>query len=177
MKNLKTRLADPAWWRAAAVRALYTAITIAIPYLLGGSVFADIPWATLALAAALGVVASFATSLAGLPEAIGNDLPWWLAAVERTVKTFFQALVAGTGGAVLITEVDWPFVLQSAVLAAGLSLLRLILATLPADPTAVAAPPARTVHQTLVLPKVDAEAIESAIDYAASHADRYPPST
>ncbi len=129
-----SRLTDSLWWKSAATRALYTAIAIALPY-LGGSLLTEVPWLTVASVAALAAVASIATSLAGLPEAEGVDLPWWLAAVERTVKTFGQALAAGLVGAVLISDVDWSFVLQAAALAAFVSLLRLVLATLPADPT------------------------------------------
>lgn len=162
---LTTNLTNRTWWRAALVRALYTAITIAIPY-LGGSMLAEIPWNALALAAGFGFVSSLVTSLAGLPEAVGTDLPWWLAAVERIVKTFFQALGAGLTGAVFLTDVDWPFALQSALIAAGLSLLRLILATLPQDPTA-GIPPARTVNQTIVLPdSADPVALTAAIERA-----------
>lgn len=135
---LGTRLTSGAWWRDAAFRAVYTAVAIAVPY-VGGSLIADIPWLTILSAAAVGFVASIATSLAGLPETVGVDLPWWLAALERTVKTFFQALAAGIAPAVLFTDVDWSTILQASAIAAGLSLLRLILATLPADPTPRAA--------------------------------------
>lgn len=133
---MKTLLLSRTWWRDAAARALYTAIAIAVPY-LGAALLTDVPWLTLVLASALGFVASLATSLAGLPEASGVDLPWWLAALERVVKTFCQALAAGFVGATLITDVPWPVVLQAAAISALTSLLRLILATLPADPTRV----------------------------------------
>jgi len=133
-RNLKTRLVSAAWWTDALRRAAYTAIAIALPY-FGGALIADVPWLVILSAAALGAVGSVLTSVAGLPEAVGVDLPWWLAAVERVVKTFAQALGAGLVGAVLISDVDWAFVLQAAALAALVSLLRLILATLPADPT------------------------------------------
>lgn len=129
-----TNLTNPTWWKDAAVRALYTAVAIAVPY-LGGALLTDVPWVTIALAAGLGFVASLATSLAGLPEASGVNLPWWLAAVERVVKTFAQALAAGFVGATLLTDVPWAIVLQAAAISALTSLLRLILATLPADPT------------------------------------------
>lgn len=145
-----SRLADALWWKVAALRAVYTAIAIAIPY-LGGSLLTEVPWVTVASVAAIGAIVSLATSLAGLPEAEGVDLPWWLAAVERTVKTFAQALAAGLVGAVLLTDVDWAFVLQAAALAAFVSLLRLVLATLPADPTPAlaiveAAPTVSVIH-------------------------------
>lgn len=122
------------WWSDALRRAFYSAITIAIPY-LGGATIDAVPWATAALAAGLGFVASLLTSLGGLPETVGNDLPWWLAALERTAKTFAQALVAGFFGATLLTDVDWLLVLQAAALSTLGTLLRLIVATLPADPT------------------------------------------
>lgn len=141
-----TRLTSAQWWKDATLRALYTGIAIALPY-LGGATLTAVPWATAFLAAALGVIASYATSLAGLPESEGIDLPWWLAAVERVVKTFAQALASGFVGATLLTDVDWPVVLQAAALSALVSLLRLILATLPNDPTP---PPA--VIQTIDLP-------------------------
>ena len=129
-----SNLSNPIWWKDAALRAAYTALAIALPY-LGAATLNAVPWLTVALAAALGYVASLATSLAGLPEVEGVNLPWWLAAVERVVKTFAQSLVAGFVGATLITDVDWAFVLQAAALAALTSLVRLILETLPADPT------------------------------------------
>lgn len=130
MSKLLSRL----WWKDAALRALYTALAIALPY-LGGALIADIAWLTILSAAGLGFIASLATSLAGLPETEGVDLPWWLAAVERTVKTFAQALAAGFLGAVLLTDVAWSTVVQAALISALTSLVRLILATLPNDPS------------------------------------------
>lgn len=129
-----TRLTSRAWWKAALLRALYTAVAIAVPY-LGGALLSDILWWTAASAAALGFLASVLTSLAGLPESEGVDLPWWLAAVERVIKTFAQALAAGFVGATLLADVAWSTVIQAAIIAALTSLLRLILSTLPADPT------------------------------------------
>lgn len=137
-------LTSRAWWRSAGLRALYTAIAIGLPY-VGGALIADIAWLTAASAAGLGFLASLATSLAGLPEAEGVDLPWWLAAVERVVKTFAQALAAGFLGATVFADVSWSTVLQAAAISALTSLLRLILATLPADPT----PPAVVMNQTV----------------------------
>lgn len=130
-----SKLTSPAWWKAAVLRALYTAIAIAIPYIAAVEL-AAVPWLMAASAAAVGAILSFATSLFGLPESEGVDLPWWLAALERVAKTFGQALAAGLTGAVFLTDVDWAVVLQAALGAAFISLLRLILATLPADPAA-----------------------------------------
>lgn len=40
----------------------------------------------------------------------------------RAVKTFFQAGVAAVGSATLMSQVDWPTVASTAVLAAALSI-------------------------------------------------------
>lgn len=142
-------LTNRAWWRSAGLRALYTAIAIALPY-VGGALIADIAWLTAASAAGLGFLASLATSLAGLPETEGVDLPWWLAAVERVVKTFAQALAAGFIGATVLADVSWSTVIQAAAISALTSLLRLILATLPADPTPTV-PMVQTLNGTWII--------------------------
>ncbi|WOF23858.1 holin [Microbacterium betulae] len=129
-----TNLTSPLWWKDASLRAVYTALAVVVPY-LGATLITDVPWLTVLSVGVLGFIASLATSLAGLPEVEGVDLPWWLAAVERTAKTFAQSLAAGLVGAALLTDVDWGVVLQAAALSALLSLVRLILATLPYDPT------------------------------------------
>ncbi len=129
-----TKITSLAWWKAALIRAAYTAIAIAIPYIAAVKL-ADVPWLMAASAAALGAILSIATSLFGLPESEGTDLPWWLAALERVAKTFGQSLAAGLTGATFLADVDWTVVLQAAIGAAFISLLRLILATLPNNPT------------------------------------------
>jgi hypothetical protein len=93
-----SNLTSATWWRDAGLRALYTAIAVAIPY-LGATAIADVPWFAAVSAGLLGAIFSLATSLAGLPETSGVDLPWWLAAIERVVKTFAQSLAAGLVGA------------------------------------------------------------------------------
>ncbi|WP_454112842.1 holin [Microbacterium maritypicum] len=147
-----TNLTKFTWWKAAALRGLYTALAIALPY-LGGALIADIQWLTILSAAVLGFVTSIVTSLAGLPEVVGNDLPWWLAAVERTVKTFAQALASGFVGATLLTDVAWSTVVQFALISALTSLVRLILATLPNAPTPAIAS-VETIEGTWVVDEV-----------------------
>lgn len=158
-----TNLTNPTWWKAAGLRALYTAVAIAIPYIAAVQL-TDVPWLMVASAAVVGAILSLATSLFGLPESESVNLPWWLAALERVVKTFAQSLAAGLTGATFLHDVDWPLVLQAAVGAAFISLLRLILATLPADPTA---PTVQT-----VVANAQAVAVDDVID--ASSQDRYP---
>ena len=155
-----TNLTSARWWRDASLRALHTTIAVAVPY-LGATLIADVPWLTIILAGGLAAILSLATSLAGLPEVEGVDLPWWLAAVERVVKTFAQSLAAGLVGPVLITDVDWGVVLQAAALSALLSLLRLILATLPANP-APATPKPPIVQNITVPSALDAESVSAA---------------
>lgn len=131
-----SNLTNRAWWRSAGLRALYTAIAIAIPYVAAVQLI-DVPWLLALSAAAVGALLSIATSLFGLPESEGVDLPWWLAALERVTKTFAQSLAGGLTGATFLHDVDWSVLLQAAAGAAFISLLRLILSTLPNDPTPV----------------------------------------
>jgi hypothetical protein len=131
-----SKLINLEWWKAALVRAAYTAIAIAIPYIAAVQ-FTDVPWLMAASAATIGAILSIATSLFGLPESDGTDLPWWLAALERVAKTFGQSLAGGLTGATFLADVDWTVVLQAALGAAFISLMRLILATLPCDPSPV----------------------------------------
>lgn len=138
-------LATRAFWRAAAIRALRTALVIAIPY-LGGSALGAIPWLTIASAAGLGAVASLVTSLAGLVESNGGQVSWWYAILERITKSFFQALAVGIGQATLFEQVDWLVILQAALIAAASSLLLGILTRLPEAP---ALPSPLTVVTTL----------------------------
>lgn len=166
-----SNLLNPTWWKDATLRALYTAIAIAVPY-LGAALLTDVPWLTLALASTLGFVASLATSLAGLPEASGVDLPWWLAALERVVKTFCQALAAGFVGATLITDVPWPVVLQAAAISALTSLLRLVLATLPADPTRTVDVGKVSSSGTVIIESVPAQELDDLASRAAATVDR-----
>lgn len=160
-----SNLTKARWWKDASLRAIYSAVAIALPYIAAAQLVAEVSWLTVASAGTLGAIASLLTSLAGLPEVEGVDLPWWLAAIERVVKTFAQALAAGLLGAVVLTDVAWGVVLQAAAFAALTSLLRLILATLPADPTrridgGTAAP-----GGTVIITGVDATALELREDH------------
>lgn len=134
---LGSPILTPAWWKAAALRALRTAITIAIPYLGTAILFAGVPWLSIASAAGLGFLASLITSLAGIPEAAGGTVPVWLALTERTVKTVAQGIAVGIGNAVLFTDVHWSTILQAALISGLGSLLLGVLGYLPeaADPS------------------------------------------
>lgn len=135
---LSSALFTLTWWKAAALRGVRTAIVIAIPYLGTVVLFRDVNWLTIASAAALGFVASIITSLAGIPEASGKTVPFYVALTERTVKTLAQGLAVGIGNAVLFTDVDWSTIAQAALISALGSLLLGVLGFLPesADPNA-----------------------------------------
>ena len=125
--KITSELTSTTWWKDASRRALYTVIAVALPY-FGASLLVDVPWTVIGSVAGLAAITSLVTSLAGLPARA--DVPWWLSALERTLKTFFQGLTAGLVGASLLSDVAWTSVLQAAVLSALVSLLRFILATL-----------------------------------------------
>ncbi len=128
---LSSPLFTAAWWKAASLRALRTAVTIAIPYLGTAILFAGVPWLSILSAAALGYIASLVTSLAGIPEAAGAKIPAWLALLERTVKTVAQGIAVGIGNAVLFTDVHWSTILQAALISGLGSLLLGVLGYLP----------------------------------------------
>ena len=108
--TIRTRLTDRSWWGAALLRGLYTAIAVALPY-LGAATLVEVPWLTVASTAALAFIVSLVTSLAGLPEVEGVDLPWWVFAIlamalacalgilgiEVNVKTLGVMLTIETG--------------------------------------------------------------------------------
>lgn len=129
-------ITSPAWWKAAAIRGLRTAITIAIPYFGAATLFGEVPWLSVASVAGLGFVLSLLTSLAGISEVDGTTVPVWLALLERVTKTVAQAFVAGIGTTVLFQDVNWSVIAQSALIAGLGSLLLAFLAKLPeaADP-------------------------------------------
>lgn len=151
---MKSNLLSLEWWKAALVRALRTAIVIALPY-FGGASLELIPWIAIASAAGLGFLASLVTSLAGLSE-IGGQVSWYYAIGERVVKTFAQALAAGLVGAVFFADVDWSVVLQTSAIAAVGSLLLGFLTKLPeaellpsaVQPVAALAPASTEVVET-----------------------------
>jgi hypothetical protein len=106
-----------AFWRAAGIRALRTALVAAAPLLLPlvGGDWADVAQAAGAIA--LVAVLSLATSLWSLPE-LGAGRGPWAAVLDRTARTFGQTLAASLATATLWSDVDWPLVLVQALAAA-----------------------------------------------------------
>lgn len=56
---------------------------------------------------------------------------FWKAALIRALRTFAQAALGALGGAVVIADVNWLYVLSASVLAALISVLTSIVTGLP----------------------------------------------
>lgn len=120
------------WWKSALARAIRTAAVVAIPYVpvsLGGE-----EYLILASAFGMGFVLSILTSLGGIAEAEGTEVPWWYATLSRVVKTVAQALVTAFGSAALFTDVDWSVIPALVVSSAIGSLLLAVVKQLPEAP-------------------------------------------
>lgn len=118
------------WWKAAAVRAVRTAIVIAIPY-VAASTAGPLPYYTIASAAGLGIILSLLTSLAGLAELQDTKQNYFVAVLTRVTKTVAQALVAAVGTTVFITDISWSTIGSLALTSGVGSLLLALLSTLP----------------------------------------------
>ncbi len=140
-----TQLASLTWWKAAGLRALRTLLVVISPFVPALVANPAATWLAAASTTALAVIASLVTSLANLPELDGTPRPWWAAMLDRTVKTFFQAALAGLGSAVLLSDVAWAQLALHAGVAALGSLFLAVISMLPeAQPATV---PADTVVQ------------------------------
>lgn len=145
------------WWKAALLRALSTAVAVAIPFTGATALFTNINWTVVGGTVGLAFLLSLITSLAGIPEVSGNTVPVPLALLERTVKTFAQALVASVGSATLFGQVHWSQDLQLAGLAALASLFRALIVDLPETPSTLSSVAAITPLAPLQVPVVEAQ--------------------
>jgi hypothetical protein len=127
------------WWKAAGLRAARTAVVIAIPY-LPASYTGHVPYIALASAAVLGAILSLLFSLAGVAEAKGEVHPFWYSVAERVLKTIAQALIAGIGTSLFVTDVDWTSLGNIALTSGFGSLLLALLAGLPESTTSAGVP-------------------------------------
>lgn len=170
---MSNTIASAAWWKAAVIRALRTALVIAAPY-IGGASLAGIPWLSVASAAGLGFIASLVTSLFGLPEVDGSTSPLWLAWTTRVVKSIAQALATGIGQAALFQDVHWVTVLQTSLIAGFGSLVLAVIRQLPesapiinAGTAAPGAPSVITNAHVAAPPAAIASAVADAVTPAA----------
>lgn len=152
-----TSLTSSVWWKAAATRAFRTALVVMVPY-IPATYIGDVPFITIGLVAALALVTSFITSaVTVLSETDDSPLqPWWFAVLSRVGKTVGQALLAGMGTAVLITDVQWDSLWQLAASAGFGSLILALITVLPeAAPPAVVTP---TTNNVVITATSDAAA-------------------
>jgi hypothetical protein len=166
-----TTITSGTWWKAALARAFRTAAVVAMPYVpvtLGGS-----DYLVLASAFGMGFILSVLTSLAGIAEAEGAEVPWWYATVSRVVKTVAQALVTAVGSAVLFTDVDWSTIPALVVSSAIGSLLLAVVKQLPEAPTPVVSPTAEVTPVEIVAVAPAAAADVPAVTGAAPVVDDY----
>ena len=60
-----------------------------------------------------------------------NDKKFWLAALNRAIRTFAQTFIASIGTAIVLTDVDFRYVLSASALAFLLSIATSIATGLP----------------------------------------------
>ncbi len=138
--SVSSNLTSAVWWKAAGIRALRTAILVAVTY-IPASLTGAVPYTVLGSAALVAAVLSLITSLAGIAEVDGTTQPWYFALLSRVVKTVAQALVSGVlANVVFIADINWQAVLATTITAGLGSLLLGVLKTLPEsdEPIAVA---------------------------------------
>ena len=98
MRNFKSA----EWWKALVLRALRTAVVIAIPYV--PTVIADNNWLVVASAAGFGALTSLITNvITGIPETADTAVPWYYALLERVIKTAGQSLLVAFGTATVFS--------------------------------------------------------------------------
>lgn len=126
-----SELLSRSWWSGAGQRALRTVLVAFVPFvppILQGSTQAI--WAALSTGA-LAAVLSIAWSFRSLPEVDGVPRPWWVAALERVLRTFAQALLANIPAVTLIQDVPWTVLLTNALASAIGSLILAAISALP----------------------------------------------
>lgn len=127
-----SKITDVTWWKAALTRAIRTAAVVAVPYVPVSLGVSD--YLILLSALGMGFILSLLTSLAGISEVDGDEVPWWYAALSRVVKTVSQALITAFGSAALFTDVDWSIIPALVVTSAVGSLLLAVIHRLPESP-------------------------------------------
>lgn len=133
--NTELEKASVSWLKAATLRAVKTAVTVAIPFFGAVAAFDAINWLTFGGTVLLAFLLSYATSgITGLPEVTGKTVPVWVALLERALKTFLQSVVAGVGSTLIFQDVNWTVVLQASVIAAIGSFLAGLVTDLPETP-------------------------------------------
>ena len=73
---MRHEILTPAWWAAAAVRALKTVCQSAAAVLSGCVLFSEVNWAVVGSTSLLAGILSLLTSLAGLPEVEPREIEY-----------------------------------------------------------------------------------------------------
>lgn len=129
-----TSLSSRSWWALASRRALRTVLVALLP-LLGPLVVTPLADLHQAVVVALGAlvlaaVASFATSLASLPELGDGVTTSWRAVLDRGARSFGQVLAAAAVSALTLGDLTAGVVVQALV--AGVSSVLLgVISALP----------------------------------------------
>ncbi|NMA17855.1 MAG: hypothetical protein GX939_03735 [Clostridiaceae bacterium] len=111
------------WLKAAFIRAFRTMAQVAPANIGSAAILADVNWLVVLSASVLSAILSLLTSVDGLPEIEGVETSWLKAALVRALKTIAQSGISVIGSAALISEVNWPVVASSAILAGIVSML------------------------------------------------------
>lgn len=123
-----------AWAKAAGSRAVKTMAQTIIANITTTAAMSGGDWLAAISASALSGLASLFTSLIGLPEEVESKLgtrSWLTSAFFRCAKTIGQSVVSSLGAFSLFSEVYWPAVLSTALIAGGVSILTSIATELP----------------------------------------------
>ncbi len=140
-----SRLIDPVFWRTTAGALLRTALAALAPFVPALTTDPAGTWQLAGLTVALAVVVAVGTALRSMPDLTGA--PWWEVAFQRALRQFGQMIVAGSAGALVLTDVDWRTVLLAALASAVSTLVLAAIDVLPrpVTPVAVATGPASIV--------------------------------
>lgn len=117
------------WWKFAGIRAARTSLGMIAPYV--GVLVATGDVMPALTAAVFGAILSLATSLRGLREVTGENIPKWQAILTRAAWSLGQGALTGIGTATLLTDVDWGVVWQTAASATVTAIILGVLSVLP----------------------------------------------
>lgn len=123
-------LLGAAFWRSIGLALVRTAIAGLVPFLPGLTRDPAGTWPLAAGAVGLLLIVTVATSLKGLADT--STATWWEILAARGLRQFGQfALASGLSTAVVLSDVDWPTLLQGASASALSTVLLAALTVVP----------------------------------------------
>ncbi len=132
-------LLDPVFWRQIGWALVRTGLAGLVPFLPGLTSDPAGTWPAAVGTVGLLLVVTVATSVSGI--ATPDTAPWWQVLMSRGLRQFGQFFAAGLVGAVVLSDVNWPALLQGAGASAASTI---ILAALTIIPGETLTEPART---------------------------------